>query len=180
MYELPSTAEIVRHLHTCAGFPTKSTWLKAISGGNYATWPHLTAAAVRKHFPESNETSQGHLRAIKQGIRSTKTKKAFIIVSQTDGTMVTRPMTKHNDIYIEVDEARETIYTDQTGAFSTRSRRGYRYVMIMYEIDNIKDQDEFDSAWGDLQVRLKSSGFTTPDKQKIHSHIISKFKINNQ
>ena len=51
---------------------------------------------------------------------------------------------------------------------------------FMYEIDNIKDQDEFDSAWGDLQVRLKSSGFTTPDKQKIHSHIISKFKINNQ
>ncbi len=51
---------------------------------------------------------------------------------------------------------------------------------FMFEIDNIKNQDEFDIAWGDLQVRLKSSGFTTPDKQKIHSHIISKFKINNK
>ena len=51
---------------------------------------------------------------------------------------------------------------------------------FMYEIDNIKDQDEFNSAWGDLQVRLRNSGFTLSDKQKIHSHIISKFKINNQ
>ena len=37
VYELPSTKEIVRYLHACAGFPTKSTWIKAIKGGNYVT-----------------------------------------------------------------------------------------------------------------------------------------------
>ena len=72
VYELPSTKEIVRYLHACAGFPTKTTWLRAIKAGNYATWPHLTAKAVRKHFPESDETAKGHMKNVKQGIRSTK------------------------------------------------------------------------------------------------------------
>ena len=75
MYELPSTAQVISYLHACAGFPTKATWLKAIKGGNYATWPGLTVEAVRKHFPESDETSQGHMKGVKQGIRSTKQKK---------------------------------------------------------------------------------------------------------
>ena len=31
--------------------------------------PHLTNKAVRKHFPESGETAQGHMINVKQGIR---------------------------------------------------------------------------------------------------------------
>ena len=50
VYKLPSTAKIIQYLHACAGFPAKQTWLKAINGGNYAIWSHLTAEAVRKHF----------------------------------------------------------------------------------------------------------------------------------
>ena len=68
VYELPSTKEIIRYLHACAGFPTKTTWLNAIRKGSYATWPHLTLEAAAKHFPESDETLQGHMRGIKQGI----------------------------------------------------------------------------------------------------------------
>ncbi|KAL7544564.1 hypothetical protein ACHAWF_007942 [Thalassiosira exigua] len=65
VYDLPSTEEVVRYLHACAGFPTKTTWLKAIKGGNFASWPLLTEEAVRKHFPESDETKQGHMKGIK-------------------------------------------------------------------------------------------------------------------
>ena len=75
IYELPSTKASIRYLHACAGFPTKATWLKAIRAGNYATWPNLTAKSVAKHFPESDETQQGHMRNIKQGLRSTKQQK---------------------------------------------------------------------------------------------------------
>ena len=32
----------------------------------------LTAKAVEKHFPESEETQKGHMRSVKAGIRSTK------------------------------------------------------------------------------------------------------------
>ena len=56
VYELPNTAQTIRYLHACAGYPTKSTWLTAIRAGNYLSWPMLTASAVNKHFPESEET----------------------------------------------------------------------------------------------------------------------------
>ena len=136
VYELPSSEKIVRYLHACAGFPTKPTWLKAIKGGNYATWPHLSAEAVRKHFPESDETHQGHMRSVKQGIRSTKQKKEPITIKVEGGEELTIPLKKHNDIYVRIEEQRETMYTDQTGAFPTRSRKGNRYIMIMCEMDS--------------------------------------------
>ncbi len=107
----------MRYLHACAGIPTKSTWLKAIRGGNYATWPHLSEEAVRKHFLESDETEQGHMRQVKQGVRSTKMKREVETHVLADGSRITIPLRKHNDIYVRVEEARETMYTDQTGAF---------------------------------------------------------------
>ena len=116
----------MRYLHVCAGFPTKATWVKAIQNGNYATWPGLTIKAVNKHFPESDETQQGHMRSIKQGVRSTKKKKEPVEIKQEDGTTLTVPQKKHNDIFITINDAKETIYTDQTGAFPTRSRSGNR------------------------------------------------------
>ena len=75
VYELPSINQTIRYLHAAAGFPTKATWLKAIRKGNYSTWPLVTVKNVTKHFPESEETQQGHMRGQRQGIRSTKTKK---------------------------------------------------------------------------------------------------------
>ena len=50
--------------------------------------------------------------------------------------MITVPLKKHHDVYVSVDEAKETIYTDQTGAFPARSRNGSRYIMIMCEMDS--------------------------------------------
>ena len=56
VYELPSIEQTIRYLHAAAGFPTKTTWLKATRKGNYNTWPLLTVKNVNKHFPESEET----------------------------------------------------------------------------------------------------------------------------
>ena len=110
VYELPSTKQIVRYLHGCAGFPAKTTWIKAIRAGNYATWPHLTLQGVQKHFPESDETQQGHMRSIKQGIRSTKIKKEPTKIAINDDEWITIPLKKHHDVYVSIDEAKETIY----------------------------------------------------------------------
>ena len=51
VYELPSPACAVRYLHAAAGFPTKETWLKSISNGNYITWPLLAIHNMNRHFP---------------------------------------------------------------------------------------------------------------------------------
>ena len=37
VYELPSTKQVIRYYHAAAGFPTKSTWIKAIKAGFYKT-----------------------------------------------------------------------------------------------------------------------------------------------
>eukprot|EP00804_Cyclotella_cryptica_P002412 CCRYP_004109-RA/>CCRYP_004109-RA protein AED:0.25 eAED:0.31 QI:0/0/0/1/0.33/0.25/4/0/631 len=72
VYELPSIEQSIRYLHAAAGFPTKSTWLAAIRKGNYSTWPLITVKNAHKHFPQSEETQQGHMRNQRQGTRSTK------------------------------------------------------------------------------------------------------------
>ena len=104
--------KVIRYLHACAGFPAKETWIKAIKGGHYATWPHLTVEAVRKHSPESAETIHGRMRNIKQGIRSTKTEKEPETLKLESGESITLPLKKHNDIYIKLTDLSETMYTD--------------------------------------------------------------------
>jgi hypothetical protein len=63
------------YLHAAAGYPVKDTWIDAIRVGNFVTRPGLTAATVRKHFPESDEKVKGHMKKQRQGVRSTKIKK---------------------------------------------------------------------------------------------------------
>ena len=72
IYNLPSTAQAIRFLHAAAGYPTKDTWINAIEAGNYVTWPGLTTKAIRRHFPESDETTKGHTKKQRQNVRSTK------------------------------------------------------------------------------------------------------------
>ena len=62
----------MRYYHAAAGFPTKPTWLKAINNGHYSSWTGLTAALVRKHYPEAMETRRGHGHKIQSNLRSTK------------------------------------------------------------------------------------------------------------
>ena len=56
VYELKTQPKLVRYYHVVTGFPTKSSWLKAIKNKQYASWPGLTWEAVNKHFLESKET----------------------------------------------------------------------------------------------------------------------------
>ncbi len=62
VYGLPSVKQSVQYLHAAAGFPVEESWIKAIKAGNYNTWPNLTPSIVRRHFPESDETQQGHMK----------------------------------------------------------------------------------------------------------------------
>ncbi len=61
VYSLPSIQQSIKYLHTAARFPIKETWIDAIKYGNFVTWPGLTTTTIRKHFPDSDETQQGHL-----------------------------------------------------------------------------------------------------------------------
>ena len=43
---------------------------------------------------------------------------------------------KVRNIYTNVYEVRNTVLSEQTGQFPTRSRRGNKYIMFMIEIDS--------------------------------------------
>ena len=40
---------------------------------------------------------------------------------------------KVQDVYIKTYDVRKTMFSDQTGQFPTRSKRGNKYIMIMVE-----------------------------------------------
>jgi hypothetical protein len=101
VYSLPSIPHSIKYFHAAAGYPVKATWL---------------ATAVRKHFPESDETQQGHMKRQRQGVRSTK--------QRTDEEQRTTSTTKKmHDVYIKIHNASETMHTDQTGLSSNIQQR---------------------------------------------------------
>eukprot|EP00804_Cyclotella_cryptica_P006238 CCRYP_010107-RA/>CCRYP_010107-RA protein AED:0.28 eAED:0.28 QI:0/-1/0/1/-1/1/1/0/563 len=132
VYELPSIQQTIRYLHAAAGFPTKTTWMAAIRRGNYDTWPLVTVANVHKHFPQSEETQQGHMRSQRQGVRSTKTTRHAPPTIPAH----TAPSLPHHNIFVKTYDTRDTVYSDQTGQFPHVSSRGYRYQMILYHTDS--------------------------------------------
>ena len=60
-YDLPSLEALVKYMHAAAGFTVKSTWLRAIKKGNFATWPGLTYSNAAKYCPQSVEALKGHM-----------------------------------------------------------------------------------------------------------------------
>jgi hypothetical protein len=46
VYNLPLISQTIKYLHAAAGYPVEDTWKKAVTAGNYTTWPGLTAPAV--------------------------------------------------------------------------------------------------------------------------------------
>ena len=132
VFELPSIAKTITYFHACAGFPPKETWIRAIRKGTFNTWPGLSVKAVNRHFPDSDETQKGHMKALRQGIRSTKQSAAPITAEVTTA----EPMKKEHDIFVKVYDTQDLIYTDQTGAFPHVSSRGNRYIMVAVHIDS--------------------------------------------
>jgi hypothetical protein len=129
VYNLPSTALIIRFLNAAAGYPVKDTWIAAINAGNYTTWPELTAKAVRCHFPESDETQKGHMKKQQQNVRSTRIK------LEDDNT---QPPTKEKimqDLNIKVHNVNNTLHSNQTGCFPATSSSGNQYIMVIVEVD---------------------------------------------
>lgn len=155
MYRLTMTSSVILYLHTVAFFPVKSTWLKAIKNNFYTTWPFLTYKAVNKYLPASTVTSRAHTRQEQENLCTTKVanrvtrtelkdyEMELMIKSETpinnklETSEDTHPtmQQKSNDVIVRVEYTAK-IYSDQTGVFSFLSSRGYRYILIAYDVDS--------------------------------------------
>eukprot|EP00804_Cyclotella_cryptica_P029413 CCRYP_013352-RA/>CCRYP_013352-RA protein AED:0.16 eAED:0.24 QI:0/0/0/1/0.2/0.16/6/0/1158 len=177
-HSVPSLIEqSIRYLHAAAGFPTKSTWLAAIRKGNYSTWPLITVKNVHKHFPQSEETQQGHMRNQRQGTRSTKQ-----ALPQAEPRT---PLPQLHDIFIRTYDTHGTLYTDQTGKFPHLSSQGNRYQMILYHVDSNsiwaeptknKTEGELILARNRALQRMKACGIQ-PTRQVLDNEISAAYKL---
>jgi hypothetical protein len=68
----------------------------------------------------------------RKNVRSTKPKPAPLATTNTSSLQGK----KVRDVYTKVYNVRETVFSDQTGQFPTRSQRGNKYIMVMVEIDS--------------------------------------------
>jgi hypothetical protein len=133
-YSLPSISQTAKYLHAAAGFQPEETWYKAVKAGNFITWPGLSPEAVRKHFPESYETQQGHMKKQCQGVRSTRIKPTENEDIPINPGATTRPK-KMKDVYIKIHNTSKTTHTDQMGRFPATSSKGNQYTMVLVEVN---------------------------------------------
>jgi hypothetical protein len=108
----------------------KDTWLKAIQNGNFATWPSITVANVRKYLPKSDATAKGHMNQTRQNTRSSQ---PAGVEPTPESDMVQED--KCNFIYAEIMDTNQ-IYTDLTGRFPTTYLSGNKYILIIYYYDS--------------------------------------------
>jgi hypothetical protein len=161
----------------------------AINAENYITWPGITASAVRKHFPESNETQKEHIQRQQQGVRSTKTLQ--IITEENEGTAENHNLPtalkpkKMKDVYIKIHSASRTMYTDQPGRFPATSSNGNQYIMVLVEVNrNYIDAEPMKNrsagsmtkAYLTLWTRLTETGVIQPTTRLMDNKASAKFK----
>ena len=181
VYSLPSISQSIRYLHAAAGFPVQETWIDAIQAGNYITWPGLTAAAVRKHFPDSDETQKGHMKKQRQGVRSTRIQ----VETPNEIKRNDPPLKKMKDMYIKIHNAAETMHSDQTGRFPATSSRGNQYIMVLVEVDGNyidaepmknKSEGSIIKAYLALWARLTAKGTVKPTTHILDNEASAAYK----
>ena len=136
----------------------------------------VTLENVNKFFPESVETIKGHMNHQRQGVRSTKIKDFLELDTSRDVGK------KEGDVYakvVDLWDPKETIYTDQTGAFPVIAKSGARYIMVMVTIDGNtilvstiknKSDQELRNAYLELLEKAKATGLN------VKKHVLD-FKI---
>ncbi len=142
---LKTQPELLSYYHTAAGFPTKPTWVKAIRNKQFASLPGLTVDAVKRHYPDSEETPNGHGRKTPSGLRSTK-QTSTPTLDNSNNTVDSHtsalpcPTKKERTIFIRIldmeDKATQTIVADQPGRFPKKSSHGNQYIMVLTKINN--------------------------------------------
>jgi hypothetical protein len=140
----------------------------------------LNERNVQKYYPETIETAKRHLNQTRKNVHSTKTKTAPLEIcntSQLHGKKVC-------DVYTHTYMVRETLFSNQTGQFPTRSQQGNKYIVVMVEIDSnailvepmkSRKDEEMIRAYNTLLLRLKRAGIV-PKKHVLDNKVSDNMK----
>ncbi len=114
IYDLPSTEQAIKWMHTICGYPVKSTWLKAIKVGNYVGWPMLTEHNIHKYYPETIKTAKGPLNQMRK--KTVHQRKGGAVENMRHLHL---PGKKVHNMYTQTYMVHNTMFSDQTGQFPT-------------------------------------------------------------
>ena len=145
-YTKKSTADLVTYHHIFLGSIAPPTLIKAIKHGFLTTFPGPTGKAVQKYLPKSIPYYMSHIHKIRQNTRSTTKPSVEELMTTDDATFDPLPPPRkiNNRIHqvgiqsIDHDDftnLKGMILTDQTGGFPITSRKGNKYVMVLYDYD---------------------------------------------
>ena len=141
--------------------------------------PFATTTTINIFYPKTKETPKGHLNQQRQGVRSTRKKLAAKLQVQAK-----QPLTKAQDVYVEVQDLKNTTYSDQTGCFPLSSYKGNKYIMVLVELDSswilveaLKDitHEEMERAYLHLLQRIKKAG-VQPKKHIMDNEVSDPLK----
>lgn len=181
VYDLPSIEQAIKWMHAVCGYPVKSTWIKAVKAGNFIGWPLLTTKNIAKYYPETDETTKGHMNQTQKNVRSTKTKATPFETCNSANKLRGK---KEQDVYVKTYDVRETIFSDQTGKYPVQSQRGNKYIMVLVEIDSnailvepmkSRNDNEMILAYDVLVKQLKNAG-VQPKKHVLDNEISENMK----
>ena len=136
VYHHRKLQDIITFHHQSLFSPVKSTWMTAISNRNFSSWPSLTAANVKKHFLPLTFTSKGHIKQIRQNIRSTKASANKNNVEMMETQSNNTSYSQTNLVFAKPIDLTGLICSDQTGKFPVTSNRGNKYIMVILDYDS--------------------------------------------
>ncbi len=126
--------DLIAFFHAACFSPTKATLLKAITNGNFSSWPGLTTENVTKYLGMTIPTAYGHLKQERQGLQSTASS-----ADLTDHFPLHRQsIEKTHQIFVQMTpfQPTEKAYADITGCFPYMSSRGNQYFLVVYDYDS--------------------------------------------
>jgi hypothetical protein len=150
----------------------------------------LTECNINKHYPETSETSKGHMNQTCKNVRSTEAKRTPL---ETCDTLQLHGK-KVRDIYMTMYDVRETMFSDQTGQFPMRLQSGNKYIMVLVEINSnailvepmkSRKDAEMIRAYNTLLLQLKRAGIIPKNhvldnkvSENMKNHICDTCKMN--
>ncbi len=140
----------------------------------------LTERNVNKYYPETSETSKGHMNQTCKNGRSTKAKRTPLETcdtSQLHGKKV-------RDIYTTMYDVHETVFSDQTGQYPMHLQSGNKYIMVLVKINSnailvepMKNRKDAEMIWAynALLLRLTRAGIF-PKKHVLDNKVSENMK----
>ena len=128
--------------HAALFSPALSTLCKTLDAGYLTTWPELTSALVRKYPPQSRAMIEGHLDQQRVNTATSRSQGHRTITLPInnlpfphDDRQSTSLAQRTNAAYLAIMSLKNHTYSDQTGKFPGKSRKGNEYLFILYGYD---------------------------------------------